>query len=199
MLGCAAMRAAAYQDQMPTGTEYDVLVSLTREKNVYQEVYDQDVVLKPLVDSTDQGTVLVQFKHSGKADRKPIFPGELKTIAERLAVAARLVKDEGGQVSCCYLVTNRQLRPSAAKLLEPKVPTPKVSRDTRAILKKLHAVEQFHDSRWLQILKDFAVRYGSLTTEIEQGIGKIVARLFQQGASPLPKLGARQKTEKIVR
>ena len=188
MLGCAAIRAAAYQDQLPTGTEYDVLVSLTREKNVYQEVYDQDVVLKPLVEATDQGTVLVQFKHSGKADRKPIFPGELKTIAKRLADAARLVEDEGEQVPCCYLVTNRQLKPSAAKLLEPNVPVPKVSRGTRDILTKLHAVEKFHDSRWLQILKNFAVSYGSLTTEIEEGIGKIVARLFQQGASLLPKL-----------
>ena len=188
MLGCAAVCAEASHDEPPADSELEVLVLLARGKAVYQEVHGQDLVLKPFIEGTGQGTVLVQFKYSRKDRANPVLPGELEVIAERLAVAAEDVEAAGGQVSHCYLVTNRPLGPGARKLLLPKARLTGIAKtSTRDILKKMDAVDQMPILKWRQSLEEFAARYGAFLPEIEVGIGQIVGQMFQQGANPLSK------------
>jgi hypothetical protein len=46
------------------GTDLAALVWLAKQGTIEHEVYDQDVVLRPMIDRCDQGLVFIQLKYS---------------------------------------------------------------------------------------------------------------------------------------
>jgi hypothetical protein len=186
ILGALGLRATCHAE--PQGKNAEALFSLvTDETVVLHEPYDSDVgILMPLVDGAQRGVVLAQFKYSVSGSLSKIPPSEFKAILDSFHSAACAVAKDSKVVAGRFLVTNRVYSRETAKIvadIAANGSSDELEADQLPMAIDLHLVSNIAPEAWTTKLNAFGKQYGLTDIEIQNGIERLLGRVFAQTAS----------------
>ncbi len=209
ILATAGLKASSQVGESGDETDLNVLLKLVRNGRVKQEEFNQDAVIRSVLEG-QEGLVLVQFKYSGTSPPRPLYRDELNVIIEHLAKSQEMAEAQRYRVTGYYLLTNREVRVSSdlnplksgEKSTEPPDKTDDSTDNSNKETRELQATNRPPPSNTredqvkqrLTVLSDLPVKYwtcqltafadtlGCLRNEIETGIDQLVGHILRRTA-----------------
>src|SRR5437870_3996071 len=100
MIGALALCVWAECPDQVQGHDFEALLGLIREGNMYHEVGDIDTLIARLGLDQPNASVLLQFKYSQDPDRYPITPGDLAAICKSFLRSTQRWPDQFSSHTC---------------------------------------------------------------------------------------------------
>src|SRR5690242_16138346 len=184
MIGTIALRAWAESSDPIPGHDFEALLNLIHEGEVYHETGDIDALASRLGLDQRGACILLQFKYSQCPEKYPITPGDLADICECFLRSTRQPMYREFLITGYRVMTNRPISPT----LLPVIDMPKGKRDhpqfdtpeLKALLQEIQIIPDLDFSTWMNALKHFASEYGVEPEEFDRGIHQLIGELVSR-------------------
>lgn len=197
MIGALALRAWAECSDQIQGSDFEALLSIIREGDVWHEMGDIDALISRLGLGLPCAYVLLQFKYSQHPERYPITPGDLAEICTSFLRSTQQWTYQQRSITSYRVITNRPVSPT----LQPIMDTPGKQRNHSAfhspelkeLLQLTEIISDVDFSTWMNALEHFASEYGVEKEEFETGIHRLIGELVRRASAR--QVGAIQKED----
>ena len=160
--------------------DLEFLINLLNVENsedlrIETERFGEDAIVQRRGFSSNDTSVLIQFKFSNNPNENPIRRGDLFEIIDAFDRNVRVANEAGANVSACVLISNRRFT--------------KRGRNTSAAhwgeiyLEKDYRLEKFLEvpnNHFEEQLLNFACSYGVFENEYERGVNDLIGQVLQE-------------------